>query len=91
MKDTAAPRVLGDVERHFVGVSHYLIFQKCSKFDGRNRIDTVGDLSLSIDSGGSGYFGDIMLQGHNNASGVSYDIYWDNLAAVPAGRASAAC
>ncbi|PZN95217.1 MAG: hypothetical protein DCF31_07345 [Alphaproteobacteria bacterium] len=47
---------------------------------GGNLVYTVGDLSISVDANGTTAFGNIMLQGHNTADGVSYDIYWDNLA-----------
>ena len=44
---------------------------------------TIGDLTLSVpadaDAPGTTYIGNTILQGHNTAAGVSYDIYWDNL------------
>lgn len=52
---------------------------------GGDVVYTVGDLSISVDANGTTAFGNIMLQGHNTADGVSYDIYWDNLATSAAG------
>ena len=42
----------------------------------------VNDLvytTSTMGSTASTYIGNIILQGHNNAVGVTYDIYWDNL------------
>lgn len=52
---------------------------------GGSVVYTVGDLSTSIAANGTTGFGNIMLQGYNTATGVSYDIYWDNLATSAAG------
>lgn len=46
---------------------------------------SVGDASgFVIDLNSSASLGNVILQGHNTTEGVSYDIYWDNLAATPA-------
>jgi hypothetical protein len=50
---------------------------------GSNFVYTVGDASLTTSAEGSTSIGNTILQGHNNHDGVSYDIYWDNLQAVP--------
>jgi hypothetical protein len=50
---------------------------------GSNFVYRVGDLALSTSNEGSSSIGNVILQGHNNAAGVNYDIYWDNLNAVP--------
>lgn len=39
----------------------------------------VGDLSLQAGANDSIRIGNVILQGYNNAAGVTYDIYWDNL------------
>jgi MYXO-CTERM domain-containing protein len=45
----------------------------------------VGDATWSVSAGSSVGIGNVILQGHNTASGVDYDIYWDNLTSeVPA-------
>ena len=44
---------------------------------------SVGDISGSVSSGGSVRIDNVILQGHNTTVGVTYDIHWDNLAAVP--------
>ncbi len=53
---------------------------------GTNWVYTVGDLSLTvtaIDTGGTSVqIGNVILQGHNNTAGVTYDIYWDNFVAT---------
>ena len=44
---------------------------------------TVGDLSYITQTSaadGSVRLGNVILQGHNTATGVNYDIYWDNFA-----------
>jgi hypothetical protein len=41
---------------------------------------TVGDLVFSVPSNSSEYIGNVILQGYNTEVGVTYDIYWDNLA-----------
>jgi hypothetical protein len=52
---------------------------------GGNFVYTVGDLTASYSAGATASIGNVILQGHNNTTGVSYDIHWDNLAAaVPA-------
>jgi len=55
------------------------------QLNGSNIDYRVGDLTLSLDNGGSTRFDNIILQGYNNAAGVTYDIHWDNVrtAAVP--------
>ncbi len=50
---------------------------------GSNFVYTVGDLSMTSSAFGSTSISNAMLQGHNNHDGVNYDIYWDNLQAVP--------
>ena len=50
---------------------------------GGNFNYSVGDLAASVTAGASAYIGNVILQGHNTAEGVSYDIYWDNFSAVP--------
>ncbi len=50
---------------------------------GSDVVMKAGDLSFTTNSNGSTYFGNVILQGHNNATGVDYDIYWDNFEAVP--------
>jgi|GEM_PF-4585341 len=63
------------------------------KLVGGNWVYQVGDLSLTTSAGASVRLGTALLQGHNNAAGVSYDIYWDNLFASAAGVSlnSSAC
>lgn len=48
---------------------------------GSNLVYTVGDLVLSVPAYGSVQIGNVILQGHNNTAGVTYDIYWDNFSA----------
>lgn len=48
---------------------------------GSNAVYTVGNLTLSVPSYGSVQIGNVILQGHNNTAGVTYDIYWDNFSA----------
>jgi len=50
---------------------------------GSNFVYSVGDASLVTSAEGSTTIGNVILQGHNNNAGVDYDIYWDNLNAVP--------
>jgi len=45
-----------------------------------NFVYTVGDLTATVDGLGSDHIGNIILQAHNTTAGVSYDVYWDNLA-----------
>jgi len=49
---------------------------------GSNVVYKVGDLTLSLNSGGSVSLGNVILQGHNTVAGVTYDIYWDDLSVV---------
>ncbi len=56
---------------------------------GANVVYTVGDLTLSVASGGSASIGNTILQGHNIGNGSTYDIHWDNLSAVPSPAAAA--
>jgi len=51
--------------------------------NGANWDYKVGDLSMSVADINSIYIGNTILQGHNTQTGVTYDIYWDNLTAVP--------
>lgn len=46
---------------------------------GTDFVYTVGDLTASFSASGSTYIGNTILQGHNTTTGVTYDIYWDNL------------
>jgi hypothetical protein len=46
---------------------------------GTDFVYSVGNASLTQDAAGSTYIGNTILQGHNTQTGVSYDIYWDNL------------
>lgn len=39
--------------------------------------------SVNLSSFGSTHFENIILQGHNTELGVDYDIYWNNLVAIP--------
>jgi hypothetical protein len=56
---------------------------KISMLPGAFRYD-VGDLTLTtLAATGSVGIGNVILQGHNTATGVNYDIYWDNLQASP--------
>jgi len=48
---------------------------------GNDFVYTVGDLQLVVDALGSVEIGNVILQGHNNTPGVTYDIYWDNFIA----------
>ena len=50
---------------------------------GANVVYSVGDQSLTMNSGGSTTIGNVILQGHNSQAGRDYDIYWDNFQAVP--------
>jgi hypothetical protein len=45
-----------------------------------NWVYRVGDLNLSVSAGTSVQIANVILQGHNNTAGVTYDIYWDNFA-----------
>ena len=45
---------------------------------GADWVYTVGDLTLTVAASGSVQIGNVILQGHNNLAGVTYDIYWDN-------------
>jgi len=46
---------------------------------GGEWIGTVGDLTVTDTlTFGSVEIGNVILQGHNNTAGVTYDIYWDN-------------
>ncbi|GJQ28061.1 MAG: hypothetical protein HBSAPP02_30930 [Phycisphaerae bacterium] len=49
---------------------------------GTNWRYTVGDLVLVTSATGSVNIGNVILQGHNNAAGVTYDIYWDNFSSI---------
>lgn len=49
---------------------------------GSNFVYTVGDLTLAVPADGSVEIGNVILQGHNNTAGVTYDIYWDNFVAT---------
>lgn len=51
--------------------------------NGANWDYKVGNLSLSVPNTSSTYIGNTILQGYNTKTGVTYDIYWDNLTAVP--------
>jgi hypothetical protein len=46
--------------------------------DGSTVTYNVGDLTLTLAANGTVEFGNVILQGHNNTAGVTYDIYWDN-------------
>lgn len=48
------------------------------ELDGSNVIYTVGDLTTTIPALGTVKIDNVILQGHNNIPGVTYDIYWDN-------------
>ncbi len=48
---------------------------------GSEWVYTVGDLTLSVPTEGSVKIVNVILQGHNNVAGVTYDIYWDNFVA----------
>src|SRR5690606_22611936 len=48
------------------------------EFVGSQFVYTVGDLTLSVPGGDTVVLGNVILQGHNNIAGVTYDIYWDN-------------
>lgn len=50
---------------------------------GGNYVYTVGDKTSSYGANGSTGIGNMMLQGYNTATGVDYDIHWDNMNAVP--------
>lgn len=50
---------------------------------GGNFVYTVGDLTMTSSAFGTTSISNAMLQGHNTTEGISYDIYWDNLQAVP--------
>lgn len=39
----------------------------------------IGDITHTVEYTGSVRFDNVILQGYNTASGVDYDIYWDNL------------
>lgn len=45
-----------------------------------NFVYRVGDLTATVDGLGSTNIGNIILQAHNTTAGVTYDVYWDNLA-----------
>jgi len=49
---------------------------------GSSFVYTVGDLTLAVSALGSARLGNVILQGHNTSSGVTYDIYWDNFVAA---------
>lgn len=46
--------------------------------DGGSVTYTVGDLTYTLGSNNSVEIGNTILQGHNTADGVTYDIHWDN-------------
>jgi hypothetical protein len=48
------------------------------ELSGTDVIYTVGDQTLTWNSGGTTSIGNAILQGHNTTDGVNYDIYWDN-------------
>ena len=48
------------------------------KLTGDKFIYQVGDLTLTENALGSVSISNMILQGHNNLTGVTYDIYWDN-------------
>lgn len=50
---------------------------------GANFVYSVGDATLSTSAEGSTSIGNVILQGHNTTTGADYDIYWDNMQAVP--------
>ncbi len=50
---------------------------------GGNFVYSVGDLTMTSSAFGSTSIANAMLQGHNDLGGETYDIYWDNLQAVP--------
>lgn len=52
---------------------------------------TVGDLTLSVPSNGTVTIGNVILQGHNNTAGVTYNIYWDNFVASQLVQATDNC
>ena len=54
---------------------------------GSDFLYTVGDATATVPLLGSVEIDNVILQGHNSATGVSYDIYWDNLIA-PGGVAA---
>lgn len=49
------------------------------RLSGNSFVYRIGDLTASAGANGSTSIGNVILQGHNNLAGVSYDIYWDNL------------
>ncbi|MBX3355727.1 MAG: hypothetical protein KF724_08515 [Phycisphaeraceae bacterium] len=50
---------------------------------------SVGDLAATVDGLGSARISNVILQGHNTTTGVTYDIYWDNFAQGVNGTAGA--
>lgn len=48
---------------------------------GSDWVVSAGDQSTTFSALGSSYIGNAILQGHNTAAGVDYDIYWDNMKA----------
>jgi hypothetical protein len=55
-------------------------------------VGTVGDLQVTDTfTFGSIEIGNVILQGHNNSVGVTYDIYWDNLVTAQAAMAIDNC
>lgn len=48
-----------------------------------NWVTSVGDSVIVQSAGTSASLANVILQGHNTAEGVNYDIYWDNLTSVP--------
>ncbi|MEZ6082564.1 MAG: HYR domain-containing protein [Phycisphaerae bacterium] len=49
---------------------------------GASWVFRVGDLELLTPGLGSVRIDNVILQGHNNTAGVTYDIYWDNYLAA---------
>lgn len=58
---------------------------------GNNWEYTVGDLQSSFVETDSVRIANVILQGHNNLAGVTYDIYWDNFAAAQTVQATDNC
>ncbi|HRP61744.1 MAG TPA: cohesin domain-containing protein [Phycisphaerales bacterium] len=48
--------------------------------NGNQVMLSAGDLTYTLSANNSVEIGNVILQGHNNTAGVTYDIYWDNLA-----------